>query len=43
MCTGIFENFELMAKANGWENEIKLVYLPLYLKGSAYKLFKILD
>lgn len=38
-----FENFELMAKANGWDNEIKLVYLPLYLKGSAYKLFKILD
>ena len=38
-----FENFELMAKANGWENETKLVYLPLYLKGSAYKLFKIID
>lgn len=38
-----FENFELMAKANGWDNEMKLVYLPLYLKGSAYKLFKILD
>lgn len=38
-----FENFELMAKANGWGDEEKLVYLPLYLKGSAYKLFKIMD
>lgn len=38
-----FENFELMAKANGWEDETKLVYLPLYLKGSAYKLLKIMD
>jgi len=43
MCTEIFENFELMAKVNRWENEIKLVYLPFYLKGLAYKLFKILD
>jgi len=29
-----FENIELMAKANGRDDETKLVYLPLYLKGS---------
>ena len=32
-----------MAKVKIWEYKTKLVYLPLYLKGSAYKLFKIID
>lgn len=30
-----FENIELMTKANGRDDETKLVYLPFYLKGSA--------
>lgn len=33
----------MKAKPNGWEDETKLVYLSLYLKGSAYKLLKIMD
>jgi len=41
--TVIFENFELIANENVWKDETKLVYLPLYSKGSAYRLHKIMD
>lgn len=37
-----FDNFELVAQASGWGNSTKLIYFPLYLNGSAFKLFKII-
>ncbi|XP_029348561.1 uncharacterized protein LOC115035063 [Acyrthosiphon pisum] len=37
-----FEYFNVVATANEWSPQIKLTYLPLYLKNSAYKLYKTL-
>lgn len=37
-----FEYFNVVAIANDWTSQIKLTYLPLYLKNSAYKLYKTL-
>ena len=37
-----FEYFNVVATANEWTPKIKLTYLPLYLKNSAYKLYKTL-
>lgn len=37
-----FEYFNVVATANEWSSQIKLTYLPLYLKNSAYKLYKTL-
>jgi len=37
-----FEYFNVVSTANEWSPQIKLTYLPLYLKNSAYKLYKTL-
>uniref|UniRef100_A0A2S2NW23 Retrotransposon gag domain-containing protein n=1 Tax=Schizaphis graminum TaxID=13262 RepID=A0A2S2NW23_SCHGA len=37
-----FEYFNVVAIANDWTSQIKLTYLPLYIKNSAYKLYKTL-
>lgn len=38
-----FENFNLIARASNWNENNKLLYLPLYLKGAAFKAFKIFN
>ena len=37
-----FEYFNMVAKANDWLSNIKLTYLPLYLKNTAYRMYSML-